>query len=555
MNEIKRIHLGRQQFIISVEAYTELHDYLDDIKGQVGENSADVVEEVEMRMAELLTEHGVTKDRVVLASDVTYLKEQLGEPQDFKEETDHARPVAKEDSAGRRLFRDADHGMIAGVAAGLAAYLNIDAVIIRLLFLLLLFAGGGGVLLYVVLWLIVPEAKTTSDRLHMRGKAVTVGSLKEVVDRADVPGAPRRARGTFGRAVESIFKMALAGLGVLLSIASILGLLWLTTMSIYFMVHHVRLGSEVFFPIGASETAAFMAAMVSVGVILLFMLLIGISMVKRKWQLSGWAVAALIGVFFVASSVGGALGFDIAPKLQQRFQNLHHSRTQTLAVFASANLTGQDTHFIFVPDNKYFVEYDYFGNADISKVKTTVVNGVLEVDASAYIKSQICIGPCFDSGPDLQIFVHGSKLSTVSVAGTGTSFDSNQMLSQPTLMLNVADGSSAHVNSAYPAKAVLADNGSGQWNIQMDLQSPAYVNDGVSVDGGIVTIPRVGELDISSDHACDAGDPFIYLLSAPTTLLFNGKPVPVTPPASDSPQNYGLSNSYSCVEIDSPVAP
>ena len=54
MNEITKIHLGRQAFTISVDAYKALQTYLHDIKQQVGGKGKDVVDEVELRMAELL---------------------------------------------------------------------------------------------------------------------------------------------------------------------------------------------------------------------------------------------------------------------------------------------------------------------------------------------------------------------------------------------------------------------------------------------------------------------------------------------------------------------
>ena len=82
MNEIKKIHLGRQPFVISVDAHTQLSKYLKAIEEHVGINS-EVHKEVEMRMAELLVERGITGEKVVLVEDVEFLKDQLGAPNDF----------------------------------------------------------------------------------------------------------------------------------------------------------------------------------------------------------------------------------------------------------------------------------------------------------------------------------------------------------------------------------------------------------------------------------------------------------------------------------------
>jgi len=201
MNEVTKIHLGRQAFTISITAQKELRAYLDAIERQVEDK--DVAEEVELRMAELLAEHGIHGNKVVLPKDVDFLKKQLGNPKDFKEDSESETSVEKSDES-KRLFRDTQNGMVAGVAAGLAAYLGLDVILVRILFVLGTIAWGTGLLVYILLWLLVPEAKTSSDRLRMVGKSVTVENLKEVVGRADVRGAAKRANGTVAPVINSI---------------------------------------------------------------------------------------------------------------------------------------------------------------------------------------------------------------------------------------------------------------------------------------------------------------------------------------------------------------
>ncbi|MBO2008998.1 PspC domain-containing protein [Hymenobacter negativus] len=103
--------------------------------------------------------------------------------------------------AGRRLYRDTDSGKVAGIAAGLAAYFNIDVTLVRVLLLAGLFAGGFTFVLYIILWIVLPEAKTVSDKLRMRGDAMTLESFDSSVRNntfaTDGPATTNRPVGAF----------------------------------------------------------------------------------------------------------------------------------------------------------------------------------------------------------------------------------------------------------------------------------------------------------------------------------------------------------------------
>jgi phage shock protein PspC (stress-responsive transcriptional regulator) len=84
--------------------------------------------------------------------------------------------------AGRkRFYRDPEDKWLGGVCSGFATYVGLDPLIVRLAFLLFLIAGGSGAVLYLVLWAIVPEAKTASDRLQAKGEKVTIDSIERSI--------------------------------------------------------------------------------------------------------------------------------------------------------------------------------------------------------------------------------------------------------------------------------------------------------------------------------------------------------------------------------------
>lgn len=550
MNEIKHIHLGRQQFTIAVDAHKLLREYIDAIKAQVGVKASDVIDEVEARMAELLTERGVTGDKVVLPEDIAFLKEQLGEPRDFKEDDEPEAQQPLNMGGPKRLFRDTQNGMLAGVCSGLAAYFGLDAVIVRLIFVLLTLMSGTGLLLYLVLWLIVPEAKTTSERLQMRGKAVTVDSLKQVVDRADLPGAARRAHRTFGRVVEGIFKVLLAIVGVVFVIAGSVALLWTMAVSIYFLLHEGKVAGQVLFPVGTNETVAFVSGVVALAIALLFMILIGVAMVRRKWQLPGWGVAALLGVFFVSSSLGVALAANVVPQVQQRFDALHHTQTHRVVAFKNVMLTGDNTTFTYVPDSNYKVAVSYLGSASAPFADVSDADGTLHVDTNHLAKSlHTCTAVCLYSDSDLHVTIYAPSLASVSVQGDNASFASTSAPTEDNMTITAHKSVFVRLDNVSAQNLMLISNkDSDTRTYQLGGIQPANnVDELLRADEDVVNVGQVRHMQVSTNEACDEGDPFVFLNDPWQTLTINGKQVKSDAELMRADRNTDIANDCNCV--------
>ena len=75
-----------------------------------------------------------------------------------------------------RLTRSNTDQIIAGVCGGIATYLGIDSVLIRLAFLILLFASGIGLPIYFILWIIMPQA----DQAEVNNAATIRQNLDEM---------------------------------------------------------------------------------------------------------------------------------------------------------------------------------------------------------------------------------------------------------------------------------------------------------------------------------------------------------------------------------------
>ncbi|MDR0803070.1 PspC domain-containing protein [Fluviicola sp.] len=183
MKKTLSIHLGRQLFIIEEDAYDRLQAYLKKLEASLSNESGsnEIVEDIEMRFAELVHQYLGDTRQVVTIADVEKAITSLGEPEEITEEPEQPKQQTQtnhENNGQKRMYRDVDNGVLGGLAAGIAAYLNIDPVIVRIIFIIFGFMGFGFPL-YIILWIIVPGAKTPSERLQMRGKPVNIDTLKE----------------------------------------------------------------------------------------------------------------------------------------------------------------------------------------------------------------------------------------------------------------------------------------------------------------------------------------------------------------------------------------
>ncbi|MBE0673846.1 MAG: PspC domain-containing protein [Bacteroidales bacterium] len=177
------INIGGYAFHIDEDAYHELKAYLRSLELHfTGEESAsEILADIESRMSELFRARLGGFRQVITMTDVREVVAILGTPEDFVDQDSYS---AKEKftSGGRhRMYRDPDNRIIGGVCSGMSAYWRIDPVILRILFIVFTFAGGFGALVYMVLWIVLPEARTTAQKIEMKGDPVNVHNIKESV--------------------------------------------------------------------------------------------------------------------------------------------------------------------------------------------------------------------------------------------------------------------------------------------------------------------------------------------------------------------------------------
>jgi len=189
MKKTLTINISGIIFHIDEDAYDKLNAYLDTLKRHFynTQGKDEIISDIEGRIAELLQERISDSKQVISIDDVSEVIALMGEPGEFDTEGEDATEEEKqsreqEDFRGpKRLYRDPDRKVVGGVAAGLASYLNVDLLWVRLAFVIFTLIWLSGALVYVILWIAMPEARTTAEKLQMRGEKVNISNIEKSI--------------------------------------------------------------------------------------------------------------------------------------------------------------------------------------------------------------------------------------------------------------------------------------------------------------------------------------------------------------------------------------
>lgn len=190
MNKTVNINLAGISFHVDEDAFGKLSRYLDAIRKSLknADGSEEIMQDIEARIGELFSEKTEAPSQVITLKMLDEVIGVMGQPEDyevddeiFEDTPPTSDTYAKSSGSHKRkqLFRDIDDKYISGVSSGIGHYLGIDAIWIRLLWVLLVVAGfGSPVIVYILLWILVPAAITTSDKLKMTGEPVNISNIE-----------------------------------------------------------------------------------------------------------------------------------------------------------------------------------------------------------------------------------------------------------------------------------------------------------------------------------------------------------------------------------------
>jgi phage shock protein PspC (stress-responsive transcriptional regulator) len=177
------INLGGYSFNIDEDAYDELRRYLKNLELHFAqeESSSEIMSDIETRLSELFRAKLNAYKQVITIQDVKEVIAILGTPEDIEDNTSRSAGEKFATPGYHRMYRDPDKRLLGGVCAGMGAYWNLDPWLVRLIFVILALAGGIGIITYLILWVVLPEARSTAQKIEMKGEPVNIHNIKESV--------------------------------------------------------------------------------------------------------------------------------------------------------------------------------------------------------------------------------------------------------------------------------------------------------------------------------------------------------------------------------------
>lgn len=181
MKKVIEVNIGGLNFTIDDDAYILLKVYLERFEASLlAQDAKEIMEDVEARVAEIFQKEIRYANQVIGSESVKKVIDCLGEVNPNKNKENQFEPTNETKmSTEKKLYRDIDDRIFAGVCSGLAIYFNIDKTIVRALFVFVFFLGGSALLAYIILWIVMPKAQTIIQKMEMRGEPITPENLKK----------------------------------------------------------------------------------------------------------------------------------------------------------------------------------------------------------------------------------------------------------------------------------------------------------------------------------------------------------------------------------------
>ncbi len=438
MKKSINITLNGQIFNIEEDAYEKLESYLDSIKAyyEEPEEEKEILADIESSIAEKLSERLKAGRQAVTREDVEAIikimgtvkeiveNDEDGENPDWRKAADKEKNDKEGAAFRKRLYRNPDDVVIAGVASGIAAYFGIDPVFVRLLFLLLTLANGIGLLAYIIFWMAMPQALTNAQKLEMRGKPVNLAEIEQAVKeksrQISQEGEKVFKRFRSGnvwhqilnfpiRVVEAIFQLIRKIFAVMFPVLSVIIGLFIMIFAVCFLVGISVAAAMMAFNISSPyiisdlplmELAAnplyyvgLAAFFLAFAIPNIFAVCLAITMIRRKNSFNLVASLILLAVWIFSLAAGAVATADLVPmirtKAAEASQRAITTRLYDYKDFNKLYISGNQ-HLEVVKGDVFSIELSG-RQSDLDYLDFRIENGQLQIMERERANKGICV--------------------------------------------------------------------------------------------------------------------------------------------------------------------
>jgi len=444
MKDITRIHIAKVPYNIELSAKKDLETYIKALEAYTAD--AELLQDIEIRMTELLLERGVKQEDVIASADVAAIREQLGEPKEFMtdESTAEIDTETLSKDGSRKLYRNLDSAAIGGVLSGLASYLRVNVVWVRLAFIFVFFLSAGLVaLLYILAWLIIPPAKTAAEKLQMTGRPVTLSSIRELNESGIGVDTERRTA-----IIKRILTTVLGIVAVFVALTAIAALI-----AVGVQLAHGDAGDQL----NAYQIPV--ALMIASGVLLVALsLLVAIAAFTQRFNKRIW-ISAIVIIALGLGTFGSAITLG---SLQHRSEREAIERnTVEVVEKLPASFTQVKALSIDIPDATNF---NYVVDAAAPSVKQRMLKGSPKakvVVENGVAKISIEAAKNRPYGAEAAVTIYGPAVESIVVTNGTVSYDAGV---QAKLKVEARNGAMVSVEESRIDALDLVLDGSAQFN-------------------------------------------------------------------------------------------
>ena len=336
MKKTVNINLAGTFFHIDEDAFAKLSRYLEAVKKSISDpvGGDEIIQDIEARIAELFSEKLEISTQVISTRELDAIIKIMGQPEDYIMDEDAAQTNSAtgnqtkgETTSNKQLFRDSDNKFIAGVCSGLGHYLGLEVIWVRLFWIFLSFVTTGfGVIAYLLFWILVPGAETTSEKLKMTGEPINISNIEKKfnegyqkvsqniknVDYDKYEEKIKKGSASFfdslSAILSTVFKIGIKFFGLLIVIAGLLGLISiLIGMTVFgtFGIYDTGVtGMDIYQLIDTTNTPIWIITLIITliaGIPLLLLFILGLKIMFPNIKSIGTPVKITLTILWIAA--------------------------------------------------------------------------------------------------------------------------------------------------------------------------------------------------------------------------------------------------------------